>query len=639
MIAFVYGTTAELIKIAPVYRRLLDAGMKPELWCTGQHIEELASVSGKMGFPPPDVVLADGRGGRNLTGLMDVPMWLLTILRTARRRRRELEERLWVDGLPPLLMVHGDTMTTVVGALIGRWLGATVGHIEAGVRTNNLFEPFPEELDRRAAAHLAQIHFTPGIENFGNIWGARGVKVDTGVNTVYDSLRLVPQNAASGLELPDEYGLVSLHRFELIRNNDRFEEILAVLSRWAAKTPLLVVTDAQTSARIDELGLHRYFDDSRLIRIGKLPYFDFVSVLRGAKFVVTDSGGLHQECVYLNIPCLVHRNATELTEGIGDNVVLSMFDVEVVDRFLADPGRHRAPHIRERPSPSDIIVAHLVHAGYVSPPGSPPPRPANVSIVVPAFHQADIIKSALENAVRSLDSAGIDYEIVVVASDRSGSGTAAEAERVRSERVRVLRYAEGASRSVAVKYAFAQTCSDVVAITEPLMLIAPDNIIEAIAAQQRSGADVVSGSKVHPGSDVLMTGGRQWQTRVFAAVIGRLFDLRVGDAQLGLKVVRSDVLREVIPYLHNGDFGFDIELLASAQHLGCRIEQSPVRIPGRMGAVRNPLWLLEALVGTVRLVALSATLRRERRSIGGRRRAAKTSRREFRRPSGPGGRR
>ena len=91
-----------------------------------------------------------------------------------------------------MVMVHGDTMSTVIGSVIGRWLGTTVAHLEAGLRSHNIFSPFPEELDRRIAAQLADVHFTPGADKIRNLRSASGLKVDTVGNTVVDSLGLVP---------------------------------------------------------------------------------------------------------------------------------------------------------------------------------------------------------------------------------------------------------------------------------------------------------------------------------------------------------------------------------------------------------------------------------------------------------------
>ena len=276
MIAFVYGTTAELIKIAPVYFRILEHGVTPALWCTGQQVDELPEATARLGMPEPDVWLAHGMNGHSLRRGSDVPLWLNAVRRSVARKRRELEDVLWSDDRPPLVLVHGDTMTTVVGALLGRRLSATVGHIEAGMRSNNIFNPFPEELDRRVAGHLSHVHFTPGLDKVPNLRRSRGIKVDTVVNTVFDSLRMVPDSATTAVpNLPDPYGLVLLHRFEFLRNRALLVDTYEMLAERAAQgMAMVVVADAQSSTALEDAGLPRLFNDTTFIRADKQAYFD-----------------------------------------------------------------------------------------------------------------------------------------------------------------------------------------------------------------------------------------------------------------------------------------------------------------------------------------------------------------------------
>ena len=93
VIALVYGTTAELIKLAPVYRRLDEIGARPLLWCTGQQAEELPEISERLGIPQPDVWLGRGVRGRSLSRTWDVPPWLWSVIREARRQRETSSAR------------------------------------------------------------------------------------------------------------------------------------------------------------------------------------------------------------------------------------------------------------------------------------------------------------------------------------------------------------------------------------------------------------------------------------------------------------------------------------------------------------------------------------------------------------------
>ena len=197
MIAFIVGTTAELIKIAPVHQELQARGSASEIWFTGQHVKELPGVLADLDLPEPAVWLVPRLGATNLARTGQVPGWVLRLLRTVITQRTSLRARLRADGGVPVVLVHGDTFTTLFGALIGRFLGAKVGHIEAGLRSGHLLHPFPEEINRKVAGRLAHLHFAPGEIEARNLGRRRGVVV-TGGNTVIDSVRNALAKGADG---------------------------------------------------------------------------------------------------------------------------------------------------------------------------------------------------------------------------------------------------------------------------------------------------------------------------------------------------------------------------------------------------------------------------------------------------------
>lgn len=362
MIAVVFGTTGELIKLAPVLRLLDERDQSYLLATTGQQVEQIPTFLRQFGLRQPDLWLGRGAGGRDLRVNSDIPGWLARVCRSYVRTRRGL--RVSLDGGPgdPLVLVHGDTMTTVLGAAIGRSLRIPVAHIEGGLRSFDLRHPFPEELNRRAASSLAGIHYAPGPWAAANLRG-RDV-VDTGSNTIRDSLDLVPEGDPD-LELPEPaFGIVSLHRFELLNSRRLLTATIEVLAQAARRTPLLFVDHAVTAAAVERAGLGRLFDGTRFVRIGRLPFFDFVRVERRSAFVVTDSGGSQEECLYLDLPCLVHRVRTERREGLGENAVLSGMRADVLRDFLEDPTRFRRRTPPPPASPSRIIVDDLGRRGY-----------------------------------------------------------------------------------------------------------------------------------------------------------------------------------------------------------------------------------------------------------------------------------
>jgi UDP-N-acetylglucosamine 2-epimerase (non-hydrolysing) len=350
MILVVFGTTGELIKLAPVLLRLDARGHPYLLATTGQQVQQIPGFLGQFGLRQPDVWLARGARGSDLRVNSDIPGWLARVTFS------------WVRARPrfkgaPLVLVHGDTMTTVLGSMMGRSLRATVAHIEGGLRSYDLRHPFPEELNRKFATALSRIHYAPGAWAASNL--RRGEVVDTGSNTIRDSLELVSE-AEPPIAVPDRpFGIVSLHRFELLNSRRLLSETIGVLADAARRTPLLFIDHPVTVAALNRFGLNRYFDGRSFVRIPRLRFFDFVRVERRCAFVVTDSGGSQEECYYLDLPCLVHRVKTERREGLGENALLSEMRSDALRDFLADPSRFRRRTTLPAASPSEVIVDDL----------------------------------------------------------------------------------------------------------------------------------------------------------------------------------------------------------------------------------------------------------------------------------------
>ena len=323
-IVFIAGTTAELIKLSPVLRELDRRGEPYRLWSTDQHVTGVEQTLADLGVRRPDRHLVPAGRRVHVAASGQVAPWVKEVVSTVLRERDELTAELADDGRRSLIVVHGDTFTTVLGALIGRFLGARVAHVEAGLRSGSLRNPFPEEVNRRIVGHLASLHFAPTSAEMANLSRSRapGEVVVTGANTVVDALRLARGAEVDDLDLPAHFGLVTMHRYELLRDADALAALLRALSNADGDPPLLFVAGQAERARISELGLDGLFHtDFRIIE--KRPYARFLPILTRADFVVTDSGGLQEECAALGIPCAVHRERTERHQGLGANVVLT----------------------------------------------------------------------------------------------------------------------------------------------------------------------------------------------------------------------------------------------------------------------------------------------------------------------------
>jgi UDP-N-acetylglucosamine 2-epimerase (non-hydrolysing) len=364
VILVVFGTTGELIKLAPVLLRLDERGHSYVLATTGQQVEQIPGFLEQFGLRQPDLWLGRGAGGRDLRVNGDIPGWLATVARSFVRHRRALRRSLRAGAGKPLVLVHGDTMTTVAGALVGRSLRVPVAHIEGGLRSFDLRRPFPEELNRKLASSLSRIDYAPGS------WAASNLRghdvVDTGSNTIRDSLDLVPDGAPPFTFPREQFGIVSLHRFELLKSRQLLTGTLEVLAEAARRVPLFFIDHPVTIAALERFGLSTLFDDKRFLRIARLRFFDFVRAERRSAFLVTDSGGSQEESYYLDLPCLVHRVRTERREGLAENVVLSGMQSEVLEDFLKDPARFRRRTSLPAESPSDVVVDDLERRGFAA---------------------------------------------------------------------------------------------------------------------------------------------------------------------------------------------------------------------------------------------------------------------------------
>jgi len=364
VICTIYGTTGELIKLWPVLRGIGERGGHFVNVTTAQQVAQIPGLLTQLDLPQPDVYLARGRDGRELHTNRDIPPWLASVARGFVANRGTLQRLMRQDGAPPLVLVHGDTMTTVVGAIVGRALGAPVAHIEAGVRTWDWRHPFPEELNRRLVTRIAQLHYAPGAEAAANI--RHGIVVDTQMNTIRDSLEL----AGAAVEVPAEvrsgpFGLVSLHRYELLNDGALLRATLEALATHRSQRPMLFVDHPVTVAAMRRFGIEEVFGGSSVHRMARRTFFDFIGLLRRCDFVVTDSGGTQVESYVLDKPCLVHRKKVEQPYGVGENVVVSQFDLARLGQFLDEPGLHRRLTPPPSASPSGIILDDLVARGYL----------------------------------------------------------------------------------------------------------------------------------------------------------------------------------------------------------------------------------------------------------------------------------
>ncbi|MGF1507027.1 MAG: non-hydrolyzing UDP-N-acetylglucosamine 2-epimerase [Anaerolineae bacterium] len=304
-ILMIFGTRPEAIKMAPVVHQLAADDRFEAVTCvTAQHREMLDQVLDWFDIAPdydldlmrPNQTLA-GVTARALTGISQV-----------------IEE-----VQPDTVLVQGDTATAMTGAMAAFYQRVPVGHVEAGLRTGDIYNPFPEEVNRRLISVMGTFHFAPtatarhALLNEGHAAGNIHV---TG-NTVIDALHwTVAKDHPLSLELPEDQRiiLVTAHRRESFGQD--FESICLALKQIAERfEDVRLVYPVHLNPNVQE-PVHRILGDvNRVDLIKPLPYPDFAHLMNRAALVITDSGGLQEEAPALGKPVLVMRRTTERPEA------------------------------------------------------------------------------------------------------------------------------------------------------------------------------------------------------------------------------------------------------------------------------------------------------------------------------------
>jgi UDP-N-acetylglucosamine 2-epimerase (non-hydrolysing) len=306
-ITLVLGTRPEAIKLAPVIRAFAQ---HPEFLTrvvlTGQHREMVSQVMQLFGLAA-DLDLALMAPNQTLTHVTCA---------TLQGLREEFGQH-----RPDLVLVQGDTTTAFASALAAFYEQIPVGHVEAGLRTDNLFDPFPEEANRRLISQLALLHFAPTERSAANLRasGVVGEILTTG-NTVIDALLLMaetaPELAIEGLDWQHQRVLLAtVHRRENWGQplQDIGQGFLQVLERFP-DTALLLPLHRNPTVREPLQAL--LGDHPRAFLTEPLDYNQLVAALRGCTLLLTDSGGLQEEAPALGKPVLVLRRTTERPEAV-----------------------------------------------------------------------------------------------------------------------------------------------------------------------------------------------------------------------------------------------------------------------------------------------------------------------------------
>lgn len=354
MIHILLGTKAQLVKMAPIMVELGSRGIDFNLILTGQHQETMDSLLSDFGLEDPAIVLYSG------PDIVSVPQMLLWASRLLLKSIFQ-KDKIFKGDRNGIVLVHGDTFSTLTGAILGKVSGLKVGHVESGLRSFNFFNPFPEEIIRVLTFFFSNILFCPGDWASGNVKNRGRTVVNTERNTMIDTVSLSLKKDRARSHVPEkEFAIVSLHRFENIFRKSQFKLILERLEIVSEKIHLLFILHPPTVKQLKKYDYFNHLDKINNIELRpRYDHSDFLTLMQNAEFLITDGGSMQEEATYLGLPCLLMRKVTERQEGVGSNVLISNYDLKTIDLFVNDYKSYRSEPLNNFNSPSTIIIDHL----------------------------------------------------------------------------------------------------------------------------------------------------------------------------------------------------------------------------------------------------------------------------------------
>ena len=307
-IMLVFGTRPEAIKMCPLVNELKTReGIQTLVCVTGQHRQMLDQVLEAFSVTPDyDLSIMKDR-----QTLFDVTANILLKIREVLEAER-----------PDVVLVHGDTSTTFVTALACFYLQIPVGHVEAGLRTHNIYSPFPEEFNRQAVGIISQYNFAPTTMARDNLLreGKPAERIYVTGNTAIDALKTTVRPNYTHPELEWAKGsrliLITAHRRENL--GEPMKHMFRAIRRVCDEHPdVKAIYPIHMNPAVREIATEILGDDERIRMIEPLDVLDFHNFLSRSYLILTDSGGIQEEAPSLGKPVLVMRDTTERPEGIA----------------------------------------------------------------------------------------------------------------------------------------------------------------------------------------------------------------------------------------------------------------------------------------------------------------------------------
>ena len=328
-VVHITGARPNFPKAAPVIAGLRDLGVEQKLVHTGQHYDDKLSevFFRELDLPRPDINLGVGSGS-HATQTASVMVAL---------------EELFLRERPSLVVVYGDVNSTLAAALVCSKIGVPVAHVEAGLRSFDV--TMPEEINRKVTDALSDLAFATSPDAIAHLSreGVAADRIHLVGNPMIDTLlahldRFDAETARGSHGLPATYAVATLHRPANVDDDAKARALVQAMHKCAGLMPILIPLHPRGRERLLQLG----FTDHPGIRVvDPLGYVEFMSLVRGAAAVLTDSGGVQEETTVLGVPCLTLRPSTErpVTITHGTNKLVKTDTLADELQAVAERGR------------------------------------------------------------------------------------------------------------------------------------------------------------------------------------------------------------------------------------------------------------------------------------------------------------
>lgn len=318
---FIIGTRAQLIKVAPIIFKFEQENKRLILILTGQHKDTMSDLLDEFRIKTkPQSLLITKEKSTVIQLLLWTPQILLKLLNFLRKKESSN------------IFIHGDTLTTLISAIASKINKHKVIHLESGLSSKKIFNPFPEEIIRRLVFKLTDIAFCPSKNDVNNMQKFNNKEIiNTYGNTIIDSLK---QLKIEKKNIKKNTLLFSIHRFQNISSKNQLKKIVDMIIKLSESHVIYFVLHPATIKKLYKFNLLNILNEIESINlINRMTYKKFLNLALSCETVVTDGGSNQEELAHFGHPTIILRQYTERNDGIGKNAII-IADPEQVVIFI-----------------------------------------------------------------------------------------------------------------------------------------------------------------------------------------------------------------------------------------------------------------------------------------------------------------